>query len=89
MLLLIILDHNVSKVKGIKGLSSGVFFDNLMPSFLEVRIQYNLCYKFNFSVVVFIFKYKKLNLKASFLRLNKTEFLFIQTDILLFDYLLF
>lgn len=28
-------DHNISIVRGIKGLSSGVFFDNLMPSFLE------------------------------------------------------
>lgn len=29
--------HNVSIVRGIKGLSSGVFFDNLWPSFLEVK----------------------------------------------------
>ncbi|XP_031632483.1 solute carrier family 12 member 4 isoform X2 [Contarinia nasturtii] len=27
--------HNVSIVKGIKGLASGVFFDNIYPSFLE------------------------------------------------------
>lgn len=32
------LAHNVTKVKGIKGLSSGVFYDNIMPSFLEVSI---------------------------------------------------
>ncbi|XP_073813225.1 solute carrier family 12 member kcc isoform X9 [Musca autumnalis] len=30
------LNNNVTKVKGIKGLSSGVFYDNLMPSFLEL-----------------------------------------------------
>lgn len=29
-------EHNVSIVQGIKGLASGVFFDNLAPSFLEV-----------------------------------------------------
>lgn len=28
-------DHNVSIVKGIKGLASGTFFDNIFPSFLE------------------------------------------------------
>lgn len=28
--------NNISTVQGIKGLSSGVFFDNLMPSFLDV-----------------------------------------------------
>ncbi|XP_055916660.1 solute carrier family 12 member 6 isoform X2 [Eupeodes corollae] len=27
--------HNVTKVKGIKGLSSGVFYENILPSFLE------------------------------------------------------
>ncbi|XP_037817276.1 solute carrier family 12 member 6 isoform X7 [Lucilia sericata] len=30
------LAHNVTKVKGIKGLASGVFYENLMPSFLEL-----------------------------------------------------
>ncbi|KAM7341779.1 solute carrier family 12 member kcc isoform 4-T6 [Cochliomyia hominivorax] len=30
------LEHNVTKVKGIKGLASGVFYENLMPSFLEL-----------------------------------------------------
>ncbi|XP_037941652.1 solute carrier family 12 member 6-like [Teleopsis dalmanni] len=30
------LNNNVTQVKGIKGLASGVFYDNLMPSFLEV-----------------------------------------------------
>ncbi|XP_023030768.1 solute carrier family 12 member 4 isoform X8 [Drosophila tropicalis] len=29
------LNNNVTKVKGIKGLSSGVFYDNIFPSFLE------------------------------------------------------
>lgn len=29
------LANNVSKVKGIKGLSSGVFYENVLPSFLE------------------------------------------------------
>ncbi|SPP73176.1 solute carrier family 12 member 6 isoform X2 [Drosophila guanche] len=29
------LNNNVSKVKGIKGLASGVFYDNIWPSFLE------------------------------------------------------
>ncbi|XP_037946069.1 solute carrier family 12 member 6 isoform X1 [Teleopsis dalmanni] len=29
------LNNNVTQVKGIKGLASGVFYDNLMPSFLE------------------------------------------------------
>ncbi|KAH8320635.1 hypothetical protein KR067_006214 [Drosophila pandora] len=29
------LTHNVTKVKGIKGLASGVFYDNIYPSFLE------------------------------------------------------
>ncbi|XP_034654488.1 solute carrier family 12 member 6 isoform X1 [Drosophila subobscura] len=29
------LNNNVSKVKGIKGLASGVFYDNVWPSFLE------------------------------------------------------
>ncbi|KPU76093.1 uncharacterized protein Dana_GF12875, isoform D [Drosophila ananassae] len=29
------LTHNVTKVKGIKGLASGVFYDNIFPSFLE------------------------------------------------------
>lgn len=28
--------HNITTVQGIKGLSSGVFYDNLMPSFLDV-----------------------------------------------------
>jgi len=27
--------NNVTKVKGIKGLASGVFYDNIFPSFLE------------------------------------------------------
>lgn len=31
--------NNVSIVKGIKGLASGVFFDNLGPSFLEVSMR--------------------------------------------------
>jgi hypothetical protein len=29
-------ENNITKVQGIKGLSSGVFYDNLMPSFLRV-----------------------------------------------------
>ncbi|KAH8272931.1 hypothetical protein KR018_011132 [Drosophila ironensis] len=29
------LAHNVTRVKGIKGLASGVFYDNIYPSFLE------------------------------------------------------
>lgn len=31
----ILLGNNVSIVRGIKGLASGVFFDNIYPSFLE------------------------------------------------------
>lgn len=30
-------ENNLTIVQGIKGLASGVFFDNLAPSFLEVR----------------------------------------------------
>lgn len=40
----LILDNNVSKVKGIKGLSSGVFYENILPSFLEVSFsKYHIC----------------------------------------------
>lgn len=31
------IENNATIIQGIKGLESGVFFDNLMPSFLEVR----------------------------------------------------
>lgn len=35
-----IIGEEVSIVNGIKGLASGVFFENLGPSFLEVWIQF-------------------------------------------------
>lgn len=34
-----ITDHETSTVRGIKGLASGVFFDNLGGSFLEVSVK--------------------------------------------------
>lgn len=46
----LIVGHEVSTVRGIKGLASGVFFDNLGGSFLEVS--FTLCYNF-----VFTFKF--------------------------------
>lgn len=47
----IITDNNASTVQGIKGLSSGVFYDNLMPSFLRVGKKLVIFFSSNFSLV--------------------------------------
>lgn len=39
-----LVEHETTVIQGIKGLASGVFFDNLKSSFLEVSISFFLIF---------------------------------------------
>lgn len=43
-------DNDVTVVRGIKGLASGVFFDNLGDSFLEVSLALDLHHRVSCSI---------------------------------------